>query len=158
MQVFGGGEFAVSASHDGTARTWDVVSGTPIATLSGHSGRINRVCMHPTDARCVTCSDDCTAVVWSLERAEALHTLKGHTSWVNDAAFLPDGSGVVTIGGDATVALWNADTGALDRTLDGHSGEVLCVAASMKGRFLLTGARLSALEVYLHSRSLPSRT
>jgi WD40 repeat protein len=139
VQAYGQGEFAVSASHDGTARTWDLVSGAALATLTGHTGRINKVRVHSDGERALTVSDDCTAIIWDLTSATSLRSLKGHTSWLTDAVFLPEG-GVVTVGGDATVSVWNAETGVRERTLDGHSGEVLCVAASMKGRFILTAS------------------
>jgi len=63
-QFIGSTHTLVSGSHDGTARVWDAWSGECLATLTGHSGRINAVRVAPGGATLLTCSDDSTARVW----------------------------------------------------------------------------------------------
>lgn len=64
MQFVGSTHNLVTASHDGTARVWDAWTGDCLATLIGHSGRLNSVSTSSDGRTIVTCSDDQTARVW----------------------------------------------------------------------------------------------
>src|SRR6266511_1973101 len=57
---------------------------------------------------------------------------------VYTAAFSPDGQLLVTAGGE-TAKLWEVETGRELRAFVGHVGEVIGVAFSPDGRFVLTG-------------------
>jgi WD40 repeat protein len=63
-QFLGDSHTLVSASHDGTARVWDAWTGDWLATLQGHTGRLNAVVASRDGGLIVTCSDDNTARVW----------------------------------------------------------------------------------------------
>lgn len=67
----------VTASVDTTARVWDAVTGACLLELKGHTGRVNRVRVSASGARCVTCSDDNTARVWGLEGGECIRWVRG---------------------------------------------------------------------------------
>jgi WD40 repeat protein len=62
---------AVSASHDGTLRVWDLASGTCARTLQGHTDRVLGVAV-TGDRRVVSASADGTLRVWDLRSARCL--------------------------------------------------------------------------------------
>jgi len=52
-----GGHIA-SASGDGTARVWDVISGQETLVLKGHSGIVHGVAFSPDGSRIASASSD----------------------------------------------------------------------------------------------------
>ncbi|MEU0071250.1 PQQ-binding-like beta-propeller repeat protein, partial [Streptomyces sp. NPDC006332] len=108
---------AVTASYDKTAIVWDLETGTPRHTLTGHSGEVNGVTgavLPDGTPVAVTASYDKTAIVWDLETGTPRHTLTGHREWLSAVgnAALPDGTPVaVTTGHDKTVIVWDPATG-----------------------------------------------
>ncbi|MFD6485132.1 hypothetical protein ACFWFT_08985, partial [Streptomyces bacillaris] len=108
---------AVTASYDKTAIVWDLETGTPRHTLTGHCGEVNGVAgavLPDGTPVAVTASYDKTAIVWDLETGTPRHTLTGHGEWLSAVAYtpLPDGTPLaVTTGHDKTVIVWDLATG-----------------------------------------------
>jgi WD40 repeat protein len=86
---------AISASYDGTLKTWDLETGQPLTTLEGHAGWVTAVAAYGADGRrAISASDDNTLKLWDLESGTALATFGGDSSfWCCDAA--PDGRTLV---------------------------------------------------------------
>ena len=76
------GKRLVSASKDGTARVWDVPSGTCVHSLSGHSQGIQCV-KWGGDGRIYTGSRDRTINVFNATQGRLIRTLRGHSHWIN---------------------------------------------------------------------------
>ncbi|PSM30747.1 WD40 repeat domain-containing protein, partial [Haliangium sp. UPWRP_2] len=118
---------------DGTARLWDAKSGSPLATLKGHTNWVLAASFSPDGTRVVTASDDGTARLWDAKSGSPIATLKGHTSPVQAASFSPDGARVVTASSDGTARLWDATSGAALGTFADHQGAVYSAAFSPDG-------------------------
>ena len=101
------GARVVTASHDGTAQVWDVVSGDEVGEPLRHDESVVRAEFSPDGKRVVTASHDGTARVWDAATGYPLSDPLHHHSPVNSARFSPDGRQVVTTGDDATVRLWD---------------------------------------------------
>ena len=56
----------MSASEDKTLKVWDVATGECVATLKGHSDRVNGVAISPDGRRVVSGSNDRTLKLWGL--------------------------------------------------------------------------------------------
>ena len=69
---------AVSASHDGTARVWNLSTGQAQHLLSGHTGPVSAVTAAADGARALTASEDGTARVWDLATGSCERVLRGH--------------------------------------------------------------------------------
>ncbi|KAI9779780.1 MAG: hypothetical protein M1816_003344 [Peltula sp. TS41687] len=145
-----------SASHDGTARVWDVASGMaeqllevrvwdvttggPERVLEGHSGWVISVAISPDGSKLVSAFADKTVGVWNMTTGRAERTLDGHSDWVIIVAFSPDGSKVASEPFDRTVRIWDISTGQTTRILESHSDWVLSVAFSPDGNKLASGS------------------
>jgi len=106
----GQGLLAVGSSL-GIAGVWDVSSRSRIATLEGHTHRVNSIVFSPDGGVIVTGSDDGTARAWNAVTGEDRAVFAGHADRVRAVACSADGSLVATGSSDGTARLWDAGSG-----------------------------------------------
>src|SRR5450432_3481313 len=90
------GKRVVTASHDKTAKIWDVSSGNLLANLTGHSNFVYAAAFSPNGSKIVTASFDGLAKIWNANTGEWLFDLKAHTAEVWSAEFSKDGKKIIT--------------------------------------------------------------
>ncbi|MEA2193621.1 MAG: hypothetical protein QOG42_55, partial [Solirubrobacteraceae bacterium] len=143
-------EHLVTASDDGTARTWNASSAAAERVLKGIEGAALWVAYSPDGKRVAVAGADGTIRVWTLAGGDPL-VLYGHEGPVNTVAFNPRGDRLVSGGKDGTVRVWDADDGEPIVLLHTHEGEVTGVAFSPDGQDVVSGAddglRVSACDV-----------
>ncbi|MEU0880544.1 WD40 repeat domain-containing protein [Lentzea sp. NPDC005914] len=122
------GRMVVTASHDGTAKLWDVAQGKEIAALTGHRGTVNAAAFSPDGHTVATAGWDYTARLWSSDDRAGRALLSGHTLEVNAVAFNHDGTLVATASTDRTAKVWDVRTGEEVATLSGHTNGLVAVA------------------------------
>jgi WD40 repeat protein len=128
------GSRILTASDDNTARLWDV-DGNLLATLLGHTGRVNSAVFAPDGGRIVTASSDRTARLWDRD-GNPLATLEGHVAEVNSGVFARDGRRILTASSDGTARLWEAETQVL---VDRVKNEVpRCLTPEQRQRLFLS--------------------
>ena len=106
---------SVAFSSDGThifiasigemAQLWNA-QGQLLATLKGHTDKINNAVFSPDGTHVLTASADGMAHLWNTQ-GQLLATLKGHTGSVTSAVFSSDGTYILTASTDKTARLWN---------------------------------------------------
>ncbi|HEV3262172.1 MAG TPA: protein kinase, partial [Gemmataceae bacterium] len=106
----------VSASHDGTARIWDVTTGQTVHTLQGHTDVIYGVGYSPDGTRIATASWDHTVKVWDAADGQELLTYRGQEEPVWRVAFSPDGRRVASLS-KGVLKIWEVTTGTEIRTI-----------------------------------------
>ncbi|WP_437924642.1 effector-associated domain EAD1-containing protein [Sorangium sp. So ce291] len=143
-----GGLTAISASHDGTLKQWDISSGCELRTLAGHPEPANGVAVTPDGRFAVSASEDATLKVWDLATGHELRTLTGHTAPVNGVATTPDGRFAVSASTDGALNVWDLATGRPVRTLSGHSLPVNSVAVTPDGRLAVSASEDCTLKVF----------
>lgn len=116
----------VTASHDGTARIWNMETGECETTLTGHNGKVLSACFSNDGRRVVTASEDKTAKVWNTLTGLCERTLH-HSDSVYSATFSDDGKLVATASEDNTSKVFVVKTGDCRSTLRGHSDAVFNV-------------------------------
>ncbi|GHH29048.1 nSTAND1 domain-containing NTPase [Lentzea cavernae] len=84
-----------SAGDDRTVRLWDL-DGTPLATLDGHSDRVESVSFSPDGSRLAALTRDHTVTIWDVARRERVSSLSySGLGASTDIAYQPDGRGIV---------------------------------------------------------------
>ncbi|WP_369253725.1 hypothetical protein [Streptomyces sp. R35] len=150
LELRDGTPVAVTASGDGTAIVWNLVTGQRVHTLEGHSNWVNAVATAVlTDGTpvAVTASGDGTAIVWNLVTGQRVHTLEGHSNSVNAVAtaLLTDGTPVaVTASDDHTAIVWNLDTGRSRGSFEEHEKSVVAVATLVQPNGIRVAVTASA--------------
>lgn len=127
----------LSGSDDGTARVWDLATGTPIGRpFTGHNGSVRTVCAGFLGERSVAVSggEDSTVWIWDLATGTPIAApITGHRRTVRATAIadIEDRPILVTGSLDDSVRLWDLATGeAIGNPLHGHAGGVIAVAAA----------------------------
>jgi WD40 repeat protein len=117
---------------------WNVESGTRVASLAGHSRRVDHAVYSGDGRKIATASRDGTARLWDARTGRQLHTLLGHGGAVFRVAYSPDNTKLATASFDKSSRLWDAETGALVQEFKGHGQQVHAVQFSPNGDRLLT--------------------
>jgi ribosome assembly protein 4 len=71
-----------SASKDGTIKIWDVVRGTRLMSLAGHTNAVTCI-VWGGEGFIYSASQDRTIRMWSTESGKTVRVLQGHGHWVN---------------------------------------------------------------------------
>jgi WD40 repeat protein len=129
------GMTVVTASRDGTARTWDARTGEPLRILRGHFGVVSDASFSP-DGQWIVTAGPSTAALWAATSGERLFYLRGHRGRLTSASFDPSGTVILTSGVDGTVRTYTCDIC--------KSGPALAAAA--RARLAATGRTLSTAE------------
>jgi hypothetical protein len=98
------GWLLATASHDRTARVWEVASGQQLSRLT-HDDRVWGVAFSPDGRLLATGSTDRTARVWELASGQQLSRVT-HDDVVLGVAFSPDGRLLATASYDDTARVW----------------------------------------------------
>jgi len=76
-----------SASKDCTIRVWDIVLGTTLICLSGHSAAVTQIRWSgESEGLVYSASRDRSVKVWNPDNGKMTKELKGHAHWVNTLA------------------------------------------------------------------------
>jgi WD40 repeat protein len=141
------GTLVATASRDGTATMWSIVSGklqhrlpgarTPLTDVEfSHDGRFLATAAIGGDAR-----------VWNVSDGRLINILKGHRGRVARVAFSPDDQWLVTAG-PTSGGLWQISTGRRLLYLRGHNGQLEDVAFSADGRHIVTASDDGTVRTY----------
>jgi WD40 repeat protein len=132
------GRQIVTASSDGTAKTWDADTHKLRFTLPHHS-EVLAASFSWDSKLIVTASKDAKARIWEAATGACLRTLADHGQAVVAAAFSRDGKLVVTASDDETGKIWAAATGKLLHTLS-HEGPVVAATFNRDGTRVVTAS------------------
>ena len=125
-----------------TFATFNAVGVAPyhIATLTGHTDRVESVSFSPDGQTLASGSVDETIRLWDVGTGRVIRTLTGHTDAVWSLSFSPDGQTLASGSVDETIRLWDVGTGRVIRTLTGHTARVVSVSFSPDGQTLASGS------------------
>jgi WD40 repeat protein len=136
------GKRVLTSSQDGTARIWDVETGSAsfgkeLKRLGGRIDRAYFAVFSPDGKRAITNAWN-EVKIWDTETGERLKTLKvpsNSMSMTNFTAFSPDSKKIIS-GGFDTVVIWDAETGEELKKIE-VSGGVVDNAVSPDGKKVL---------------------
>jgi WD40 repeat protein/serine/threonine protein kinase len=137
------GERVLTASDDGTARTWRVPTAEPDLVLDpARNGRVRRpllgAAFDRSGARAATTDVDGNVLVWDAADARLLASYGGGHGTQVRGAFSPDGSRLAFDDGAGAVRIVDLDSGRTRRLL-GHERAVTALRFSDDSQRLATG-------------------
>jgi len=141
------GQFALSASWDGTLRLWDLHEGKTTRTFVSHTNNISSVAFSTDNRQIVTGSKDKTIRLWNtLGECKVVigEVQMSHTDWVSSVQFSPNHANpmIVSAGWDKIVKVWTlTDEFKLKQNLYGHTGYINTVTISPDGSLCASGGK-----------------
>ncbi len=135
----GVGDKVVTASADGAARIWSVVTGMCEQVLQGHTDEVISARFNGAGDKVVTASDDGTARIWSVATGECEQVLQGNTGCVWSASFNGTGDKVVTVC-DGTARIYSVATGECEQVLRGRNASVRSAVFNGAGDKVVTAS------------------
>ena len=108
----------VSTSIDRKIHLWDIMTDTPLATMTGHSRSVDAVCLLADGMTLVSTGVDQSVRVWNLETSKLVHSLSQHTGNVNSLALRPGTGGLPMVASgaaDRTIRFWQPTIGRMVR-------------------------------------------
>lgn len=138
------GQFALSASWDGTLRLWELSTGNTTRRFIGHTKDVLSVAFSTDNRQIVSGSRDKTIKLWNtLGECKYTITEDSHTEWVSCVRFSPSTTNptIVSVGWDRLVKVWNLNTCKIRSNLSGHTGYLNTVTVSPDGSLCASGGR-----------------
>lgn len=130
----------VSGGGEGNVALWSLDKEQPLATLSGHSGRVCRTEFHPSGRYVASASYDTTWRLWDVETTTELQLQEGHSREVYTVAFNNDGSLLASGGLDSIGRIWDLRTGRTVMILEGHIRDIFGLDWGVDGYRVLSGS------------------
>jgi WD40 repeat protein len=145
------GKFLSASYATGVIVIWDLKSGKPFMTLTGHTDIVENIAYNMDGSLLASASDDGDVILWDLdpELTDHLKTkLLGHRALVYDVAFSPDGHFLASAAGDGLVKIWDVASGNYMLDLYGMNNRVLSVAFTPDGKRVISGSSDNTVRVY----------
>ncbi|KAJ5664734.1 hypothetical protein N7462_011547 [Penicillium macrosclerotiorum] len=130
----------ISGGGEGNINLWALDQDKPLATLSGHSGRVCRTEFHPSGRYAASASFDTTWRLWDVETTSELLLQEGHSREVYAVSFNSDGSLLASGGLDSIGRIWDLRTGRTVMILEGHIREIYGMDWGTDGYRVLSGS------------------
>lgn len=124
LDVSPNNDYLATASHDKTAKIWDLATGETVGVLRGSKRAVYDVTFCAYDRVVATGSGDQTAKVWSLDDFTCKHTMEGHANAVQRVSFIEKGKYIVGAGSDGLIKIWEVSSGECIKTLDNHDNRI----------------------------------
>ena len=89
----------------------DTITGSQVAVLSGHTGRVTCVTFSSDGASLASGSEDCTVKFWDIQTGGVVKTFSCHTGRVRSVSISTDCTMIVSGSQDAKIRVWDVQTG-----------------------------------------------
>jgi len=107
----------------------DTITGSQIATLSGHTDTVRSLTFSSDGTSLVSGSFDKTVKLWDVQTGGVIKTFHGHTGRVFSVSISADHTTIASGSDDKTLCLWNIQTGECHQIIE-HQDWVMCVRFS----------------------------
>lgn len=113
-----------TGSRDRTVKSWDLVTGRCIKTLSHHQASVLCLAVDlDRDGLVVSGSSDNTIAIWDYNTGQIKTVLNGHMDSVVNVKLYRD-KYIISCSKDSTIRIWDVNAFQLVRTLRGHKGAI----------------------------------
>ncbi len=134
--------------EENTVSIWDVLSGSELKVLSGHTQDVSSADFSADGKLVFTTSLDTTARIWDVGTGKQLQVFKGHKDLVQTIRLASNGSLALTASLDNTARLWNVNDGQQLQVLSGHKGPVMSASFSIDEKLIITTSKDSTARLW----------
>ncbi|NTV65107.1 MAG: protein kinase, partial [Oscillochloris sp.] len=133
-----GGQILASAGEDREIQLWRPTDGMHLATLRGHTAKVQALAWHPDDDLLASAGADRTIRLWRASDHSLVALIEGHREPITCLAWSPDGETLASGSGD-TLYLWTVDGTPLSEIPCPEHAKVYTLAWRPDGQILAAG-------------------
>lgn len=148
----------IISNSDRAIKLWSLATGQEIATLYGHTGRINTLAIDGRGQILASGSDDKTIKLWNIATGREITTLSKHTAPVRSLVFSPDGKTLASAGDDRTLILWNVQQRTPTQIIRAHTASIRSLAISPNSNLIATGSDDTTVKIWQPGQTEPLLT
>jgi WD40 repeat protein len=142
------GKLLATGDVNGEIHLWEIASGEPIFSCTGHAGWVHGIAFSPDGKMLASASSDQTVKLWDASDGSCLKTFTGHHQRVRSIAWSPDGKLIASGSSDATIRLWDIHSGKCLKILSGHQSYIWSVAFSPNGTTIASGSEDKSIRLW----------
>jgi WD40 repeat protein len=156
------GRLALSGSHDGTLRLWELPGGRCLHVFEGHAGAVTSACFSSDGRLALSGGYDCCLKLWEVDTGHYVRTFwgcwgpgkrfsfaDGHVRPIESVCLSLDGRLALSGSDDKTLRLWEVSTGKCLVVTDClHTDSVRSVCFDPSGRLALSGSDDKTLRLW----------
>lgn|GEM_PF-1042036 len=140
MALDAGGQRVLVGYEDGTARLWDVATGTQLRVFNNGAAKVLSVAISPDGKQIAIANRDGIGQLWDIVNGKVIQKFDNHAdSFMNAITFSPDGKYILTGSDDGIVHLWLIGSAEKPLELKVLQGEVLSAAFTSDSAGFLIG-------------------
>ncbi len=136
------------SSSGTTIKLWDVQTGQPLRTLTGHLDVVYCLVISPDGKLLISGSADKSIRLWDLATGQRLGAIAIHTDTVLSLALSPDGRTLASGSLYDPIKLWNLEANREIASLSGQAGRIESLAFSPDGAQLASGSNDSSIALW----------
>ncbi len=143
------GRTLLTAGKDGSLKTWEAASGTPVRTIMLPDGPAFALAAH--DNKALTGHANGTIALWDLTNGSKVSTFKRNEARIWSVTFVDDGTKFAASSHDWKTALWDAtSSNAPLHVFEGHRSAVQVVAYTKtpRGPMIATGGADKTIKMW----------
>ena len=149
VEFSGDGRLVATAGQDGTARVWDVATGSPVASLPGHSSGVTQVAFRADRGAIATGDGKGITRIWPLRDNHPAPPVVIKKVQQNSSARVAfNRAGQLLAYGDRSPQLFDGTTGAPIKEFNGHRDWVIDARFTADGQKLVTASRDGTARVW----------
>ncbi|RLV96510.1 Serine/threonine-protein kinase svkA [Spathaspora sp. JA1] len=135
------GKTFATCSSDTIIRIYDLLTGTLIAQLQGHTKGISDIVYSPINSNIIaSCSDDLTIRLWSIQSKKCIKILRKHTYHITRLKFVSKGNILISGSADETITIWDITSGRILTTLAAHSDPVSSICLTPDNSMIISAS------------------
>ncbi|MEM7794062.1 MAG: NB-ARC domain-containing protein [Cyanobacteria bacterium P01_C01_bin.118] len=133
------GKLLASASHDYTAKVWEVSTGRCLQTFN-HASITNGIAWSADSTQLATVSNDPALHIWHVVTGEPIKIVPTEVTGLS-AAWSPKGDRLACSGQGHTISIWDAEVNTLLDVLTGHDDVIWHLVFSPDGQAIASTAQ-----------------
>jgi WD40 repeat protein/outer membrane protein OmpA-like peptidoglycan-associated protein/Mg-chelatase subunit ChlD len=138
----------ITASDDGTAKVFNLLSGQGKNIFHVNNWAINKALFLPNGKQAATAGDDGALRIWNTQTGHLDYSIRAHMGWIMDLAISPDGNYLATAGDDRMVKIWNRSSFSRTLTIYAHNNWIHDVEFHPDGNKIITASKDSTVRIW----------
>jgi serine/threonine protein kinase len=139
----------ILASSSGTTiKLWDLQTGQPLRTLTGHLDVVSCLVISPDGKLLISGSADKSIRLWDLQTGQRLGAIALHTDTILSLALSPDGRMLASGSLYDPIKLWDLEANQELASLTGQAGRIEALAFSPDGLWLASGSNDATIALW----------